>query len=81
MRLSCCFVPVGRAFAPGRLLTRPPADPVSGVGHPASSAVLRLLSVFPAALYSSVAGEPAIGVGHPASWAWQSRLLTTRPIE
>ena len=46
----------------------PPFDPsvARGVFHPTSSTVLRLLSVFPAALYSSVAGEPAIGVGHPA---------------
>ena len=51
-----------------------------GVGHPqsrtaacpsggplaTSSTVRRLLSVFPAALYVSVAGLPAIGVGQPA---------------
>jgi hypothetical protein len=40
---------------------------VLGVGHPASSVIFLLLSLFPASLYSSVAGLPAIGVGQPAS--------------
>jgi hypothetical protein len=41
----------------------------TGVAHPASSTVLRLLSLLPAALLPFCAGVPAIGVGHPASFA------------
>jgi hypothetical protein len=37
-----------------------------GVGQPANSTVLRLLSLFPAALLPFCAGVPAIGVGQPA---------------
>ena len=43
----------------------------SGVAHPASSFVLRLLQVSPASLFPFCAGVAAIGVGHPvrlASW-------------
>lgn len=40
-----------------------------GVFQPTNATVLRLLSVLPAGLYSSVPGEPAIGVGHPANAA------------
>lgn len=40
----------------------------------ASETVFRLLSVFPAGLYSSVPGEPAIGVGHPAYCAATDRF-------
>lgn len=47
---------------------------VVGVGHPASSTVLRLLSLFPAALLPFCAGVPAIGVGHPANNAQWSRM-------
>ena len=42
---------------------------VAGVAQPASSTVLRLESLFPAALLPFCAGVPAIGVGHPASCA------------
>lgn len=42
---------------------------VFGVAHGLTNAtVFRLLSVFPAALYVSVAGLPAIGVGPPADF-------------
>ena len=40
-----------------------------GVAHPASATVLRLLSLFPAALLPFCAGVPAIGVGQPANVA------------
>jgi hypothetical protein len=46
-----------------------------------SFTVLRLESVFPAALYRSVAGEPAMAVGQPASQTCRpsSALIGTAP--
>jgi hypothetical protein len=73
------------AAAPGRRSVpwpRPPFGPfwLHGVGHPTSATVLRLLSVLPAGLYSSVPGDPAIGVGQPASLAtsFSGRALSFR---
>ncbi len=45
-----------------------------------SATVRRLLSVFPAALYVSVAGEPAIGVGQPASIAAMHKSCGARGV-
>ncbi|ODU35349.1 MAG: hypothetical protein ABS97_05605 [Lysobacteraceae bacterium SCN 69-320] len=54
-----------------RKLSGDPFDGAAvGVGQPVNSAtVLRLLSLFPAALLPFCAGVPAIGVGQPASIA------------
>ena len=54
------------------LLVGVSADEDFAVGPRTISTVFLLLSVFPASLYSSVAGLPAIGVGHPVS-------ITCRP--
>ncbi|MFY8105969.1 MAG: hypothetical protein ACOVKO_03570 [Elstera sp.] len=47
---------------------------VVGVGQPASSTVLRLLSLLPAALFPFCAGVPAIGVGQPHSFACEPSI-------
>jgi hypothetical protein len=54
-------------MAPSSVRTFFSPSAARGVGHPANSTVLRLLSLFPAALLPFCAGVPAIGAGQPAS--------------
>jgi hypothetical protein len=55
----------GRAFVPQRSCVAPFQSRADAVGQDASATGLRLLSLFPAALFPFCAGVPAMGVGHP----------------
>jgi hypothetical protein len=81
-RLSMCPCALRRSAASGFVCSPPRFSLIAfGVGHPlTSSTVLRLESLFPAALFPFCAGVPAIGVGQPAVCARSLRLPRTVPL-